>query len=845
MKTIKSKTTQLNTQKKSIVTPYLNNYYGIIILFTLLIIYFFVSFFKINQFIKLPSFNLKDDTALFWTESSFQYRYAKMIAYDIEIPRMDYKAQYPEGVDTNKELTIFMEKIHGYIYKTLSLNNKIPFHVFLIYFICFFSSLSIISVYLVVNLLWDNKKIALLVSFFYATSPSSFGRIITGIYGYEDFALPFIFFSIYFVLKIFSNSKNSIYAFLAASFLSIALASWHFSIFYFIVFVLTLYIMLFYYRGNADKVFSFNFYMLFLITLFVLGSIFSYLRLNRFLFSIPMLFLYIFGLFYISNKTVRKIAIIVTSVSLLIIAILVKGLNYTSYGHVYSLFVYKLLFFLQKPVDPSLLNIEARGLWIEDFNSPTWGYLIHHYLPISLICIYPLFKSTNDLMKKKIETKELFLFISVILWFVLFIFVRRIGVFFIWFIVIFIGKHLFLNFKHFKNGKKATTITTFLILGLMCFQYFQFVNGIKAPNIYDKIIARLFLEKPEIKVISGQDCKLLIRWIKTNSSKDDIFLANIGLSPVILTNTDRSIVLNPKYESYEARKKVNNYAFNLYEKEEVFYDLCKKWNVKYYVYQIDNLLDTTKDSLRYYANKLSVEKNSAAYIFHFRPKALKHFILVKQFKTLRVYKVIEDNKLIYKNNYVSPYNPMFDIAVFGGDENKYENKYNDSTNLINLEKLLLTEKMKSEGNQCVFENKYYEGLQYYLAILQNGFPDASIYSNIAQCYYELNMIDKAQVFIKKGLETDENDASLHSILGIIYYTTERYDDALVVLKKAAIIDPENSNNLVNIGNTYLKKGFINESIEYYRKAIEIDSENEAAKRNLAVVLQERKENNYH
>ena len=119
------------------------------VLSSLLLLFIFLTSvgIKIFLFTQVTVFNYQDDTGLFWTESAFQYRYARMVAHKEPLPSTDYTIQYPEGLEVFSHITIAMELVSGYLYQFFSIVfPHLPFHVFLIYFICLFSSLSIFPV---------------------------------------------------------------------------------------------------------------------------------------------------------------------------------------------------------------------------------------------------------------------------------------------------------------------------------------------------------------------------------------------------------------------------------------------------------------------------------------------------------------------------------------------------------------------------------------------------------------------------------------------------------------------------------------------------------------------------
>ncbi|MEE2754713.1 MAG: hypothetical protein VX910_12075, partial [Candidatus Latescibacterota bacterium] len=152
----------------------------------------------------------------------------------------------------------------------------------------------------------------------------------------------------------------------------------------------------------------------------------------------------------------------------------------------------------------------------------------------------------------------------------------------------------------------------------------------------------------------------LVEWVRKNTAEDDVILAAFHISPSILTYTNRSIVQHPKFESQVIREKTEQFLEGLFSSEEEFYQLARRWEADWYVYQASMALDTSKESPRYVAGRKVVPPESALYGFHFAPETLKHFHLAHQNSYYRMFKVgdpLESRPQIQ-------YQPGFDLSVF-------------------------------------------------------------------------------------------------------------------------------------------------------------------------------------
>ena len=150
-----------------------------IVYIILVLFYLYISIFKVSTYVNLADFSYDDDTGLFYSEAAVRYKYAKIIATGGSIPDIDYKTQYPEGFDTKNEI-LFPSIVYGNIYKIFPnfIKLSVPFHIFFIFFVSFYTSLNIFIIFFITKKICSNNLGALLSAITYGLSISSFSRII-------------------------------------------------------------------------------------------------------------------------------------------------------------------------------------------------------------------------------------------------------------------------------------------------------------------------------------------------------------------------------------------------------------------------------------------------------------------------------------------------------------------------------------------------------------------------------------------------------------------------------------------------------------------------------------------
>lgn len=581
----------------------------------------FMSRAKIMTLRSAPNFDPADDTALFWTENAFHYRYAKMFAEGMAIPDVDIRMQYPEGMHVFRDEMPMMEHFVGYAFRRFA-PPGMRFHMFLLTLVCVYSSLIIFPAYLLAARAWGEAGRGVVALLFYALTYSFIGPVVLGAFVRQDFALPFLFLGTHFLLVGMENGgwKTWIAAFLTA----FAFASWHLSQFYYLV-LLTGIILVYFASGDRRPQIAHAVGVMTLVlvcvSLFVLP-----LRSGGFPFSITMLLSYAFLLAHYAPcrrplATWKRALVLVGAFVLLAgVVTLVFGEHATRYSHVYRLMIDKMRFLGVKPADPSQLSFESRVMWTSSFLSPSFqvmaGWMSGAWIAAAAAAVFAVLDMRRA--RSVSVSGALILWMSAV-FVVLFAMIHRMDIFASFFVCVLAGRAFP---RHWKTLKGCAGIA--VIAGLVMFSYgnltrMYMISGSPPPE----------LVKP------------LIEEIRRNTEPSDVILASFPLSPVICAYTERPVVIHSKFENLRVREKVEEFYNALYSNEETFFHFCRKYDVKYFVYDPVMLLNMSTESMRYIADRLDLTDDVAAVRMHLLPESLAHFLLVFQNDHYRVFRVLD------------------------------------------------------------------------------------------------------------------------------------------------------------------------------------------------------------
>gem|GEM_PF-4344223 len=618
---------------------------------------------------------------LFTSESALRLYYAEEVSEGKSLPTVDYKAQYPEGLELFSRNPVLMEYITGNLYAFLT--PPMPFVDFIRLVIPLIASISIFAIYLLVKDSTGERITGLISALFYALALPAITRASGWEFLHETIALPCIFFQVYFFLKGVKSGKLH-YSILCGLCIALALSSWKISQLYFLIYSCFIggYFICSHFRKlktwvptakvrsaglqpcptkaglksrttrmvpTGSRMVPFvmdkgerRLYENYLITAFFAacaGLAVPFLRDGLFLTSMAMmifysLFLSLFLSRYEARLRVRKWFIFSICLILLVLFLPQSSRN----THVYDLLRYKLQFLGQKPADPTLLPFEVRALWIDPFITPSIFELMYFFIPLLLLGVVSLGLICRKLILRRGDISLVFILYNALAFLAAYLFIKRLRVFFVFFLILLIGYLISALLRNSGRWKWIGIIVLILALVLEFGKTLGFSTGL----IYQPGLAALGIKERSnyFKATTlTRSQRELIDWIKENTGEEEVILAHYHISPVIRGYADRAVNLTSLFESRPLREKIGEYADALFGTEEDLWRLCQKFQSDYVVCSIDTVLDDSDNSWRYLADRQELDEASIGYRLHFSPEGLKRFSLLYENEYFRFYRV--------------------------------------------------------------------------------------------------------------------------------------------------------------------------------------------------------------
>jgi tetratricopeptide (TPR) repeat protein len=738
---------------------------------------------------------------LYMSDAAMRYRYARMSAMGEPVPATDTRIQTPEGLRVRSLLFLFQDKTAGSAYRLiLGFKPDLDFDLYLRWFVCIFSSLPVVCAYLAGSSLWKNRLAGVVSAGLYAVSIPAMERVI-GNYLREEFALPFIFMSFFLFIAALHNShesrRSNLLGFLSGAFMFLSLSAWHLTGFYLLVFLVGAAVAAFT-RSNLKPVLR---PLLYVVGFAVAaGAVNEPLRAKLFLVSPPMVLGYCLVISYalsvrfrMSRRASAAVLFIMTLASIALFSALSP--NRGDYSHVYSLIQAKVRFLLDKPADPRLLAPDARLLWLGPFQSPSLASFLFGFGSVLVFAIYPAVRILRTSTERTSLQGEVLLLYMATAFLALCLFVRRLEVFLIFFLVLLIAGFLK------GSGKTRSVVVTCLISVLFLFEAHK---AITYPESTPLTRALLRIDRPEVEKpsIHDRDKGEIFRYIESSTPSDAVFLTRFAVGPMVVAYGDRSSVLHPVFETRQMRERVLECASAFYGLEKDLKRVCTKYGVDYVLYEANQLLDNSELGERYLTDNLRLTTNCVAFLMHFAPEWLAYFEPVFQTDYFRVFRVRDEPG--NRTAAFLRYSVQFDPAVFTVD--KMGAVFSDSLVDEAWRSIRRAFASARKGNELMGEGNYRDAARYYEYALELVPNLGDIRLSLAESLRQMGRLDLAAAVYKEMIELNPYSGPAYLNLASVYREQELLTMAVDLLEEALKHLPNDIPIMQGLAETYEELG---------------------------------------
>ena len=572
-----------------------------------------------------------DGSIPFSLESALAFRRIQLVYRDGELPAIDRGIQYPHGVVTREVDTLGVERAYARAARiwpgTLSLAEKIRW-LHLAWF-----CLAIPGMYFWVKWLGGGGAGGFWAAAFFAVAISAVARSTGQELSHENNALPFVIGHLAAAAWARTRARGRrarhVAGWVSAGLAALALCAWDMVQFYLLL--LLGWELVAAIRGRLSKEELWTRAVPLMAVLLAAGLRNPYLRAHGFLFS-PTLALG-WGVL-LAGAPVAQRQRAATRVVLGLLPVLgclaFAHVYLPAYGHFGSLLWAKLRFLNVRPENPAWLTFDQRILWVPALNSTSWA-LLWEWFPFLLVltagAVWALMRGT---VRNRYEFADfpplLFYLLASLAAFILFF------RFHVWLALFACGTVGLWAGQWKESGGRWTrgALVALLAFGWLVearqpwFGPFRWEESpVETPGA-PKWDGPLFWGRPNVY---AAETEALMEHLRKYVAPEPV-LANFGISASIAAYGGCPVVLHPKFESAEIRRRVRAYGEALFTGDEAgFRDWMEAQGATVYVHSLGEFSEIQPGlQMRYMVDALDPAPEAAARLFEQRPEELEHFV---------------------------------------------------------------------------------------------------------------------------------------------------------------------------------------------------------------------------
>ncbi len=678
-------------------------------------------------------------------ESCFRFRYAEMRMMGRSVPPLDPQAQWPEGFDVQRTILPLPDKTAGLVYRLRGGGD--PFLASRAT-ILLFSSLAVLAFVPFALAFFQRAWPAAAAALVYAGSFGAYSRTV-GNYLREDFALPGLLVATAGALHVLTGARKGRGLALVAMSLATFWAGscWHMT--QFAITILAALIFVFALAGRTAAAAQAGIALWLGLAAAALAN--TPLWVKGAMWNVSAAAALTPAAGYLLAKAVRRPGAArwctLGSGAVLLVATLVLD-PARDYGHVFALLWAKIVHLGLKP-EPAQLTYDARLYWVGPFDSPGRASLALEYGPVGIAAALGLGCLFYDLIRRRAAAAgAAFAALAAPGFALLYLLMMRMTIFLApWASALCI-------YPAARAGSRKARAAWLLPVAFVWLAQLNGIEGFWRPEWYGRAVETLAAGKIEVPWFYGSERASLLRWLA--SHEPGAVLADFSFSPSILYLAGRPTALHPMFEvPPSVRRKAFTYASAAIADEDAFYALCTQWNIRYVVHFAPQVLDRGSGSF-YGTTAVVPQPGSAAWRMQFAPSALKHFRLVWQTYSTRVYETGHP----YEGFAARRYHPLFDPAVFHAIPSD-EELLAFYARVRRAQSLYLTGVAAQSGRVWgTAAASFTEALR-----LHPDYEDAGL--RLAGCHLALGQRDKARLLLQRAAETSPEDPRVAEYLGLL------------------------------------------------------------------------------
>ncbi len=568
----------------------------------------------------------------FWMESAQRYRYVEMRARGEPIPNPDTRMWAPDGYDPRSD-TILQEQVYGGAYRLLGMGPDLPVTAYVRTFTRVVYGLGIFALVALCGVLGRSRVGALLACLAYAVVLPAVDRSTGQVLYREHLAIPLVVFHLYFLAMALDRERIRD-AVLCGLFLLLAMLSWKVMTFYLLILMAVLALGAVVHperRAIAALLVGC------LVPVVAAGLLLPvHLHHDRVWASGGVILGVVAGAVVLVHRRTPMSALArLAWLGMGTVALALVAPEASAYSHAWETVAARVTHLGHKPADPTELSFHARHFWSGNYRSPTLARLVRDFaLPV--VAALPGFVSAaaHVARRRRVDAHAAVGLLLAAFGAGYLVF-RKLQAFPAMLLAVFIGLGWTAGRGGWRWASRALVVAA--VAGMVAQAYGWLPEshrllGVRGPGSPRAV--------PVTQVYTGGELGELVSWLRTHTGPDDAVLADFVISPFLLVQADRPVVLNCFFESPMVER-YRAYTEALFADEPTFEAFCRDHQVDWVVHAADQVLRVDDEmSYRYVAAATGWDPSWPAAMMQYQPERLAFLELAYESTFFRVYRVV-------------------------------------------------------------------------------------------------------------------------------------------------------------------------------------------------------------
>jgi hypothetical protein len=298
-------------------------------------------------------------------------------------------------------------------------------------------------------------------------------------------------------------------------------------------------------------------------------------------------------------------------------------------------------------------------------------------------------------------------------------------------------------------------------------------------------------------------------WLRDNVADDEGILSTFDVSGGILLYSGRPVVLHPKFEVPEGRRRVRVFITALFgNDEDALKALMESHKARYIVIPLGLVSDRSANYYRYMFDRLRLRDDCLVYRLHFAPGGLKHFRLAYRNRFYQVFRLAGPDDAAKHAAFA--YYPVYDASLCCGAAGEDGRRALDDKAMADVMLRYKKAVAWAEGVEELLDyGQTAEALALARRAVAEGLPDGQVCITASKAAAKSAQMQEAAGYAAKAAAMMPGSATPRAALALICMAQGKRAEAIARLNEAIEQEPTHLPSYILAARIHAEAGDVN------------------------------------